>query len=55
MVEIIENGVGIEFIDFFICYFRIIGDVLIDEYLVLKVGLLCKDLLSNSFVNKYGF
>nr|XP_014588919.2 tudor domain-containing protein 1 isoform X2 [Equus caballus] len=54
VVEITENGVGIELTDLSTCYPRIIGDVLIDEHLVLKVGSPCKDLPSNSPVNKHG-
>ncbi|XP_059956820.1 tudor domain-containing protein 1 isoform X3 [Mesoplodon densirostris] len=54
VVEITENGVGIELTDFTTSYPRIITDVLIDEHLVLKASSPCKDLVKNSPVNKHG-
>ncbi|XP_054937754.1 tudor domain-containing protein 1 isoform X2 [Physeter macrocephalus] len=54
VVEITENGVGIELTDLSTCYPRIIADVLIDEHLVLKASSPCKDLVKNSPVNKHG-
>ncbi|KAM9051296.1 tudor domain-containing protein 1 isoform 2-T2 [Megaptera novaeangliae] len=54
VVEITENGVGIELTDLSTSYPRIITDVLIEEHLVLKASSPCKDLVKNSPVNKHG-
>ncbi|XP_061049067.1 tudor domain-containing protein 1 [Eubalaena glacialis] len=54
VVEITENGVGIELTDLSTSYPRIITDVLIEEHLVLKASSPCKDLVTNSPVNKHG-
>ncbi|XP_007173183.1 tudor domain-containing protein 1 [Balaenoptera acutorostrata] len=54
VVEITENGVGIELTDLSTSYPRIITDVLIEEHLVLKASSPCKDLVKNSPINKYG-
>eukprot|EP00070_Physeter_catodon_P017920 XP_023977361.1 tudor domain-containing protein 1 [Physeter catodon] len=54
VVEITENGVGIELTDLSTSYPRRITDVLIDEHLVLKASSPCKDLVKNSPVNKHG-
>ncbi|XP_067564966.1 tudor domain-containing protein 1 [Pseudorca crassidens] len=54
VVEITENGVGVELTDLSTSYPRIITDVLIEEHLVLKASSPCKDLVKNSPVNKHG-
>ncbi|XP_058910810.1 tudor domain-containing protein 1 isoform X3 [Kogia breviceps] len=54
VVEITENGVGIELTDLSTSYPRIITDVLIDEHVVLKASSPCKDLVKDSPVNKHG-
>ncbi|XP_068405154.1 tudor domain-containing protein 1 [Eschrichtius robustus] len=54
VVEITENGVGIELTDLSTSYPRIITDVLIEEHLVLKASSPCKDLVKNSPINKCG-
>uniref|UniRef100_A0A8D0R6R7 Tudor domain-containing protein 1 n=1 Tax=Sus scrofa TaxID=9823 RepID=A0A8D0R6R7_PIG len=53
VVEISENGVGIELTDLSSSYPRIISDILIDEHLVLKVSSPCKVLVKNRPVNKH--
>uniref|UniRef100_A0A8C6EHH9 Tudor domain-containing protein 1 n=1 Tax=Microcebus murinus TaxID=30608 RepID=A0A8C6EHH9_MICMU len=53
VVEVTENGVGIELTDLSTSYPRIISDVLIDENLVLKVHSPHKDLPNNKPVNKH--
>ncbi|XP_053440200.1 tudor domain-containing protein 1 [Nycticebus coucang] len=53
VVEVTENGVGIELTDLSTSYPRIISDVLIDEHLVLKACSPHKDLPNNRLVNKY--
>lgn len=53
VVEITENGVGVELTDLSTSYPRIISDVLIDEHLVLRASSPCKDLVNNRPVNKH--
>ncbi|XP_072828027.1 tudor domain-containing protein 1 isoform X2 [Vicugna pacos] len=53
VVEISENGVGIELTDLSTSYPRIIDDVLIDEHLALKASSPHKDLANNIPVNKH--
>ncbi|XP_057593462.1 tudor domain-containing protein 1 isoform X2 [Hippopotamus amphibius kiboko] len=53
VVEITENGVGIELTDLSTSYPRIISDILIDEHLVVKARSPRKDLVKNSPVNKH--
>ncbi|XP_036079356.1 tudor domain-containing protein 1 isoform X1 [Rousettus aegyptiacus] len=53
VVEVTENGVGIELTDLSTSYPRIISDVLIDEHLVLKTNSPQKDLLKSRPVNKH--
>ncbi|KAG3264031.1 tudor domain containing 1, transcript variant X2 [Ictidomys tridecemlineatus] len=52
VVEITENGVGVELTDLSTSYPRIISDVLINEHLVLKAGSPHKDMPNNRPVNK---
>ncbi|XP_077655108.1 tudor domain-containing protein 1 isoform X6 [Urocitellus parryii] len=52
VVEITENGVGVELTDLSTSYPRIISDVLINEHLVLKAGSPHKDVPNNRPVNK---
>ncbi|XP_058155463.1 tudor domain-containing protein 1 [Dasypus novemcinctus] len=47
VVDVTENGVGLELTDLSTSYPRIISDVLIDEHLVLKAGSPHKDLENN--------
>ncbi|XP_054437201.1 tudor domain-containing protein 1 [Pteronotus mesoamericanus] len=51
VVEITENGVGVELTDLSACYPRIISDVLIEEHLVLKASSQ-KDSAENRPINK---
>lgn len=53
VVEVTENGVGIELTDLSTSYPRIISDVLIDEHLVLKTNSPQKDLPKSRPVNKH--
>ncbi|XP_069316594.1 tudor domain-containing protein 1 isoform X3 [Eulemur rufifrons] len=53
VVEVTENGVGIELTDLSTSYPRIISDVLIDENLVLKAHSPHTELPNNRPVNKY--
>ncbi|XP_006920906.1 tudor domain-containing protein 1 [Pteropus alecto] len=53
VVEVSENGVGIELTDLSTSYPRIISDVLIDEHLVLKTNSPQKDLPRSRPVNKH--
>ncbi|XP_037660722.1 tudor domain-containing protein 1 [Choloepus didactylus] len=52
VVDITENGVGIELTDLSTSYPKIISDVLIDEQLILKASSPHKDLQNNRPVNK---
>ncbi|XP_051679609.2 tudor domain-containing protein 1 isoform X2 [Oryctolagus cuniculus] len=52
VVEITENGVGIELTDLSTSYPRIVSDVLIGEHLVLKAGSPHKDLPNNQPVHE---
>eukprot|EP00074_Homo_sapiens_P094173 XP_016871904.1 tudor domain-containing protein 1 isoform X6 [Homo sapiens] len=53
VVEVTENGIGVELTDLSTCYPRIISDVLIDEHLVLKSASPHKDLPNDRLVNKH--
>ncbi|XP_055208162.2 tudor domain-containing protein 1 isoform X1 [Gorilla gorilla gorilla] len=53
VVEVTENGIGVELTDLSTCYPRIISDVLIDEHLVLKSASPHKDLTNDRLVNKH--
>lgn len=53
VVEITENGVGIELTDLSTSYPRIISDILIDEHLVLKAGSPHIDLVKTRPVDKH--
>uniref|UniRef100_A0A8C2PHN5 Tudor domain containing 1 n=1 Tax=Capra hircus TaxID=9925 RepID=A0A8C2PHN5_CAPHI len=53
VVEITENGVGIELTDLSTSYPRIISDILIDEHLVLKAGSPHTDLAKTRPVDKH--
>uniref|UniRef100_A0A8C3YS85 Tudor domain-containing protein 1 n=1 Tax=Catagonus wagneri TaxID=51154 RepID=A0A8C3YS85_9CETA len=53
VVEISENGVGVELTDLSSSYPRIISDILIDAHLVLKASSPCKVLGKNIPVNKH--
>lgn len=52
MVEITENGVGIELTDLSTSYPRIISDVLMNEHLVLQASSPWKDFTKNRPANK---
>ncbi|XP_036293897.1 tudor domain-containing protein 1 [Pipistrellus kuhlii] len=52
VVEISENGVGLELTDLSTCYPRIISDILIDEQLVAKASSPQKDCTAHRPVNK---
>ncbi|XP_055280271.1 tudor domain-containing protein 1 [Moschus berezovskii] len=53
VVEITENGVGIELTDLSTSYPRIISDILIDEHLVLKAGSPHTDFVKTRPVDKH--
>lgn len=53
VVEISENGVGLELTDLSTCYPRIISDILIEEHLVVKASSPQKDCATNRPVNKH--
>ncbi|XP_036121196.1 tudor domain-containing protein 1 [Molossus molossus] len=53
VVEITENGVGLELTDLSTCYPRIISDVLIEEHLALQVRSPQKGLAKNRPVNNH--
>ncbi|XP_023609099.1 tudor domain-containing protein 1 [Myotis lucifugus] len=53
VVEISENGVGLELTDLSTCYPRIISDILIEEHLVVKASSPQKDFTTNRPVNKH--
>ncbi|KAL0616596.1 Tudor domain-containing protein 1 [Plecturocebus cupreus] len=53
VVEVTENGTGIELTDLSTSYPLIISDVLIDEHLVLPSALPCKDLPNDRLVNTH--
>ncbi|XP_023061996.1 tudor domain-containing protein 1 isoform X4 [Piliocolobus tephrosceles] len=53
VVEVTENGTGVELTDLSTRYPRIISDVLIDEHLVLKSASPHKDLPNDRLVNKH--
>lgn len=53
VVEVTENGTGVELTDLSTRYPRIISDVLIDEHLVLKSASPHKDLPDDRLVNKH--
>ncbi|XP_040848428.1 tudor domain-containing protein 1 [Ochotona curzoniae] len=54
VVEVTENGVGLELTDLSTSYPRIISDILIDEHLALKASSPHKDVPNNSPVNEHG-
>ncbi|XP_011783234.1 PREDICTED: tudor domain-containing protein 1 isoform X4 [Colobus angolensis palliatus] len=53
VVEVTENGTGVELTDLSTRYPRIISDVLIDEHLVLKSASPHKDLPNDRLINKH--
>ncbi|PNJ65542.1 TDRD1 isoform 3 [Pongo abelii] len=53
VVEVTENGIGVELTDLSTRYPRIISDVLIDEHLVLKSAPPHKDLANDRLVTKH--
>nr|XP_055104521.1 tudor domain-containing protein 1 isoform X2 [Symphalangus syndactylus] len=53
VVEVTENGIGVELTDLSTRYPKIISDVLIDEHLVLKSASPPKDLPNDRLVNKH--
>ncbi|XP_070289338.1 tudor domain-containing protein 1 [Myotis yumanensis] len=53
VVEISEDGVGLELTDLSTCYPRIISDILIEEHLVVKASSPQKDFTTNRPVNKH--
>ncbi|XP_015413448.1 PREDICTED: tudor domain-containing protein 1 [Myotis davidii] len=53
VVEISENGVGLELTDLSTCYPRIISDILIEEHVVVKTSSPEKDFTTNRPVNKH--
>lgn len=53
VVEITGQGLGIKLTDLSTSYPRIINDVLIDEYLVLRTSSPRKDMTNNRSVGKY--
>ncbi|XP_074089735.1 tudor domain-containing protein 1 isoform X4 [Macrotis lagotis] len=52
VVDLTDNGAGVELIDFSTAYPKVISDILIDEHLVLKDEPPCKDSQSNKSVGK---